>query len=217
MLEIADRSELTGRSPDKICPRCKKTTKEILEDRPNLSKVFWRKGICDPCFHKLKRKCRNKLIEKDSRFGKGFRIEMVISKTLRLKNCNIELDNFNSISDLYDPVKYKDIQVKSVQSSIRKASWNDKIYEYDVWHFPISLPEYDTYFAVCMSKDYQDIERIYTIPTEKLPMSAGLTIYKIPVNRSWHEDYRIDERQYNEIYHSINIDDCPVIKKELSA
>lgn len=212
MLEIVDANDIGGRSEKGRCLRCNKTIEEILIERPNLKKVFWRRGICDPCYHKLKRKCRNKEIEKDSNFGKGFRIEQVIAKVLDIKNCNIELDNFNSVFDLYDPVKYKEIQCRSTKPSIRKAKWREREYIYDVWHIPLGLPEYDTLIVTCMSIDYKNIDRMYAIPVDKLPESEGLTIYKEPKVRPWYEDYRIDEKPYNDVYHSMKIEDCPVIK-----
>lgn len=206
----------------RICFRCHSDTTYVSK---KTDVATWRNrkvnGIwdgknyyCDSCHHKLKRKCRNKDVEKDSRFGKGFRIEQVIAKTLGIKNCNIELDNFNLVFDLYDPIKYKDIQSRSAGPSIRKATWKDKEYFYDVWHLPIDLPEYDTFFAVCMSKGYDNIERMYAIPSEKLPISVGLTIYKDPNNKPWYEEFIIDEKPYNDIYHSMKIDDCPVIKND---
>lgn len=167
---------------------------------------------CNDCEHKMRRKCRNKLSEKDSNFGKGFIIEQVVSKTLGIYSCNLELDNFNAIFDLYDCNKYKDIQVRSTEPSIRKSSWKNKEYTYDVWHIPLGLPEYDTLFAVCMSEDYKNIDRMYIIPICRVPAARGLTIYKDPKTSPWYEDFRIDEKPYNDIYHSMKIDDCPVIK-----
>ncbi len=225
MIPIVDPSESNSKKDkliDRKCCRCGTTT--TYTDKKS-GVAAWRKRkingkwdgenyYCDSCHHKLKRKCRNKEIEKNSRQGKGFRIEQVIAKTLGIKNCNIELDNFNVGLDLYDPTKYKDIQSRSAEPSIRKSSWNGKIYEYDVWHFPIDPPEYDTYFAVCMTENYKDIERIYVIPADKLPVSAGLTIYKEPKNPAWYEKYRIDESPFNETYHSLKIEDCSVIANE---
>jgi hypothetical protein len=95
MLEIVNTNDVGGRNKYRSCLRCKKTTQEILRERPELKKVFWRKGICDPCFHKLKRKCRNKELPKDHRTAKGFRMEAVVAKTLGIKHCAIELDDFN--------------------------------------------------------------------------------------------------------------------------
>lgn len=204
------------------CFRCESTT-TYVDKRTGVA--AWRKRkikgkwdgenyYCDSCHHKLKRKCRNKELDKNSRQGKGFKVEQTIAKTLGIKKCNIELDNFNVGLDLYDHVKYKDIQCRSVQQSVRKSSWKGKIYEYDVWHFPIDMPEYDTLFVVCMSKDYKDIERIYAIPVDKLPTSAGFTIYKDPKSPAWYEEHRIDEKPFNDIYHSLNIEDCSVIKND---
>lgn len=213
---LVDTNDIGGRQKNRSCLRCNKTTEEILRERPTLKKVFWRKGICDPCFHKLKRKCRNKELPKDHRTAKGFRIEMVIGKVLGIKVCSIELDNFNSVFDLYDPIKYKEIQVRSCQYACRKtAYYNGKKYEYYTWHIPLDLlKEYDTLFAVCMTEGYKDIYRIYIIPVDKLPDTQGFDIYKDPKDHMWYEEYRVDEKPYNDMYHSMKIEDCPVIKND---
>lgn len=226
LVDIEDSKSRSDVLIGRKCFRCKSTTTFV---DPRTGVAAWRKRkikvdgkdvwdgknyYCDSCYHKLKRKCRNKELEKDSRKGKGYRVEQAIAKTLGIKNCNIELDNFNTIFDLYHPEKYKEIQSRSVQPSIRKAYWKCKIYEYDVWHFPVDLPEYDTLMAVCMSKDYEDIDRMYAIPVDKLSPSQGLTIYKDPKLPAWYEEFRIDEKPYNETYHSLSIEDCPVIKDD---
>jgi len=223
MLEVVDENEMNYVISGRLCFRCHSDTTYVSE---KTGVAAWRKrkinGIwdgenyyCDSCHHKLKRKCRNKLVEKDSNTGKGFRVEQVVAKALGLKNCNLELDDFNTVFDLYDPIKYKDIQVRSIGPSIRKATWNGREYIYDVCHFALNLPECDTFFAICMSKGYKDIERIYAIPVDKLPkdgLAKGMTIYKDPKFPAWYEQYRIDEKPFNEIYHSMKIDDCPIIK-----
>lgn len=210
-----------GRKKGIVCIRCKTSktftdpiTKKETWRRQTINNIWTGDYYCDSCYHKLKRKCRNKELEKDSKSGKGFRIEQVIAKTLGIKSCSIESDNFNSAFDLYDPIKYKEIQARSAKPSIRKATWNDKVYEYHVWHFALDLPEFDTIIVICMSEDYKNIERMYAIPVDKLPMAQGLTIYKDPKNRPWYEEYRIDEKPYNDTYHSMSIDNCEVIKND---
>lgn len=227
LVDIEDSKSKSDVLIGRKCFRCNSTTTFV---DPKTGKATWRKRkiqiddksvwdgknyYCDSCHHKLKRKWRNKGLEKDSRHGKGFRIEQVIAKTLGIKNCNVELDDFNTTFDLYDPVKYKDIQARSAKPSIRKASWKDQLYEYDVWHFGMDIPEFDTLMLVCMSEDYKDIVRIYAIPTDKLSFSQGITIYEDPKFPAWYEEFRIDEKPYNETYHSLSIEDCPVIKSNI--
>jgi len=173
---------------------------------------------CDSCHHKLMKKCRNKNIDKNCNFGKGFRVEQAIAKALEIKNCNIELDNFNSVFDLYDTIKYKEIQSRSVEPSIRKASWNGKEYKYDVWHIGLNIESYyDFLFAVCMSKNYTNIERLYVIPANDVPFARGMTIYKDPKFGDKYKTYKDDVLldKVRNAYHNLRIEDCPIIKNDI--
>ena len=220
MLNVIEESNAKNRTSGRECCRCKGID-TYVSDKTGVAAWYKKKinGIwdgvsyyCNDCEHKMRRKCRNKLSEKDSNFGKGFIIEQVVSKTLGICSCNLELDNFNSIFDLYDHNKYKDIQVRSTKPSVRNASWKNKEYKYDVWHVALGLPEYDTLFIVCMSEDYKNIERMYIIPIGRVPHANGFTIYKDPKVSPWYEDFRADEKPYNDVYHSMKVQNCPVIK-----
>lgn len=229
-IELVDDKDIGGRPEKRRCLRCKKTAEEILRERPSLKKVYWRKGICDPCFHKMGRKCRNKQVEKNSATGKGFRIEQVIAKTLDIKNCNLELDNFNVAFDLYDPIKYKKIQARSGQLKIVKRSWKNKdgsirSADYLAYQFSTDLErEYDNFFAVCMSEDYKDIDDVLIIPVDRLSFAERLYIYVENIEtgkkiKSQYEDCKLDKNGelFNKIrdtFHSMKIDDCPVIKDD---
>ena len=219
-IELVSDNDVGGkRDKYRRCLRCKKTIEEILQDRPNLKKVFWRKGICDSCFHKLKRKCRNKQIEKNSNIGKGFRIEQVVAKALDIENCNIKLDNFNTIFDLYDPVKYKDIQVKSTEIKLMVRTWikNDGTEgkrEYLGYNIHVNtLREFDYLFIVCMTSDYKDIDRVYTIPVDRLS-SERISIYVDLYCQ--YDDCRDEEllQKLRNVYHSMKIENCPIIKDD---
>lgn len=230
-IELVDDKDVDSRRhSERKCSRCNKTIKEILAERPNLKKVFWRKGICDPCFHKLKRKCRNKELDKDSNTGKGFRIEQTIAKALGIKNCNVELDNFNTVFDLYDPVKYKEIQVRSGQLKIVTKTWKNKdgsikSADYSCYYFAVDAwKEYDNFFAVCVSEEYKDIDDIFIIPVDRLPGSQGIYIYIENMEtgkkiNSQYEDCKLDKngelfKKIKDTYHSLKIDDCPIIKRD---
>lgn len=230
-IELVDDKDIGGRPEKRRCLRCKKTAEEILRERPNLSKVFWRKGYCDPCFHKMGRKCRNKGAEKNSATGKGFRIEQVVGKALEIKNCNLELDNFNAPLDLYDPVKYKKIQVRSAQLKVVKRSWKNKdgstrSADYIAYQFSSGFErEYDNFFVVCMSEGYKDIDDVFIIPVDRLPFAERIYIYIENIEtgkniKSQYEDCKLDKNGelFNKIrdtFHSMKIDDCPVIKNDV--
>ncbi len=132
--------------------------------------------------------------------GKGLIVEMVVAKVRRLKNINIETDNFNSQLDLSCDNEYGRPQIKG--PSLIGGIW--KV------HFG---PNFDHIWIVCMDKNRKNVKRIYIIPCCKLANSTVINIYEdwSRVTRGgskfeWVEEYRIDEfikDIYNDAYHSL--------------
>lgn len=54
-----------------------------------------------------------------------------------------------------------------------------------------------------MSKDRKNIERVYIFPKKEIIIRNGVTIYKNPTRAVWYEKYRVDEKPYNDAYHSL--------------
>lgn len=171
------------------------------------------KWLCDRCYKKydpnsynnivkLMRKHRNKQLDRYTSSGKDFIGEMIVANTLKLQNCNLELDNFNITFDLYDDVKYKKIQVK--YSSLR----------YGEWKFSGINEGFDTLFLLCMSKDYKNIERVYIFSKNDTGNRSCIKIIINPSRRAWYEDFRVDEEPYNSTYHNMKIEDCPVLRDD---
>ena len=66
-----------------------------------------------------------------------------------------------------------------------------------------------------MSKDWKDVDRIYIIPESEAKEGTSITISKNPYRGiPWYEKYRVDEKPYNEAYHSLSIEDCSVLKDD---
>ncbi len=49
-----------------------------------------------------------------------------------------------------------------------------------------------------------EIERIYIIPKNRIKV-ASMTIIKDSSREGWYEEFRTDEKYYNDMYHSIEI------------
>jgi hypothetical protein len=183
-LHMCDKKDCTGY----LCSRCY----QKYDQRSSGNK---RKSVA---------KCRNKLLEKSSSIGKGFIGEMIIARTLNFFNCNLELDNFGYCVDLYDPVLYKKIQVKT----------REPYYGSYTIHFGIEHNFY-TLFILCMDKDSKNVTRVYIIPESELYGITTVTIYDKTIRgiSKW-EKFRVDEKSYNEMYHSMKIENCKVLKDD---
>lgn len=166
--------------------------------------------ICQKCYDeqkyqengKLKAKSRNKELSKNSTSGKGFIGEQIWCKVRGVKNCNIELDNFHTPKDHSPDPEYGIVNTKT-------SKYNEK---YRYWSgFDIENDECDNFVLFCMNKEWTNIERTYIIPKKVVGNRTRITISKNTVN-SWYSKYQIDEKPYNEAYHSMNLKDCPVLK-----
>lgn len=171
--------------------------------------------LCDKCYKrdpnsyhgiiKSMADHRNKRLGKDSTTGKGFIGQQVIAKIFVAEDCNINTNNFHSIIDVYDSIKYKRIQVKTVSFS-----------EYGRWTIGHILYNFDTLIIICMSNDFKNIERVYIIPAQEIKNRniKSVSIYRsVYRNRKkpWYENFRVDQRPYNRILHNMKIEDCPVL------
>ena len=189
MLEIVDSismikgSRIQGKVP---CFRCRtndRYTFRYYDDEGNWTGKY----ICKNCHNKIKTDCRNRNLDPLSTVGKGFIGEMIIAKYLGLKNCNLELDNFNARFDISPDSGYKRIQVKT--PSLIGGKWKATIGK---------THNFDTVFIVCMDKNepWKDIKRMYIVPEEELHNDIQIDIYDDwpKIRRAkfeWIEKYRV--------------------------
>jgi len=172
--------------------------------------------ICRNCYsnenEKRKRLSRNKELPKDTTRGKGFIGEQIWCVTRGVKNCNIEADNFNYPFDHSPDSVYGIVQTK--------ISSLGKLYQYFYWVFakePFDVKgelkeKYDNIVLICMDIDWNNVERVYIIPYDVI---FKLKTISIPRDGdTWYEQYRVDEKPYNDVYHSMKIENCSVIKNE---
>ncbi len=201
--------ELDGKK--KICYKCGSVQSSRFYVHENVGGYLeWECNIChrdSPYSHNSARKSvanwRNKNVDPYSKDGKGFIGEMIVASTLSLKNCNIELDNFHAKFDVSPHDLYGKIQVKT--ATLIKNKWDFSKF---------TNIDFDTVFLVCMDGNipWKNVERIYAIPVYIATQRTGINIYKTTFENSWHKKFRIDEISYNNTFHNMKLENCPILK-----
>lgn len=174
---------------------------------------------CDEHEHKMRKKIRKGTLKSDSNTAKGDRTERAFEK-IGYRNCNKEKDDYNFPYDLYDPIRKLKIQVRSTEIKLWTKKWTkadgtEGVKIYSGWFIGLDTERnYDILFAVCITKDYLDIESVYIIPECRLPISLGFYIYNENVEshlsiKSQYDDC-IDEELLQKVrktYREILIED----------
>lgn len=130
----------TGR----ICDKCQKRIEYNIEGSyENVKKLRadWRNGNLDPL----------------SSIGKGFIGQQIISRTYKIDDCNLKMDNFNFYIDLTKDAKYGYGEVKIATLNIRDNWW--------IFNISMGQTSFDTLFLLCMDNNepWKNIERVYVI------------------------------------------------------
>lgn len=212
---------MTYYNKENICDICK-TNKLIPGNalREHNKNGDWTgRWLCKKCYDKYdpnsshsimkdRRDFRNNNLDPNVTTGKGYIFEQITVKVRGVSNLNIENDNFNSQLDHSKDPEYGVLQSKG-------AVYNPM---YGSWKFHVQNDqekEFDNLFAYCMSRDMKNVERVYIIPWEEVIKRKSISIIKNPSKGvQWYEKYRIDEKLYNDTYHNMSIDDCPVLRKK---
>lgn len=205
--EIAERRfEYNKRKKDillkgRICCKCKNTETYVNNSGTHVwysclcEEENCKEYLCNKCYRKLDRLCRNGLLSMSISIGMGIVGESSIAKTRKLKVLSIELDIFNYKFDHLPDAEYDIIQTKTKKPDI-----------YGNWHINFGIKHnFDTLFALCMSNDMKNVGRLYAIPEKELYGMLGITICGNPhpsIGSKW-ERFRINEKLYNDAYHSI--------------
>lgn len=196
------------------CSICNKTAKEILEERPNLNKVYWRKGICDPCFHKLNHKQYYRQYVGDRRTGnldpespqaKSDKFEYLTCEVFEVKNLNIENDNYCSpIDHSLHPV-LGILQTQGRFYSWDRHGWPGIDFRRD------QNKNFGHIIIWCVGED-GNIDRVYIFPKDIVKSKNEITIYKYDkegylYENGWYEKYRIRDKELlkraNELWNQI--------------
>ena len=206
---------LTDNNEENICKMCGNNKTSGNWHRHSKSGLY---PICKHCYDihdpnsynnimKVSTKSRNKELSKNSTKGKSFRTEQAILKTLGLENCNIEKNNFSYKCD----GNSDDFGMIQIKSSALEFGDGFKYYE---WKFDkIKLENCNTVFLVCMDKNYKNILRVYKISSEHIHIEYIRINPHTEIKWNWN-DFRIDEKPYNDTYHNMSIENCSVLKDE---
>lgn len=162
--------------------------------------------LCQKCYSHIDSDERMKSVahsrtgnlDRLSNHGKETIGEWISAKTLGVKDLNIENNRFREIVDLSIHSIYGMIDVKTCSFEI--------IYRY--WQANIKRRTFDSLLVLCMDgyDIWKNVERIYIIPKDKIRPSSNLKIYKNSVGEAmYYEQFMVDVRPYNDIYHSVNI------------
>lgn len=200
------------------CCKCGKgdlTSKTAIRGECLSEDLRW-KWVCQSCYKKhydkapdshnnlmkAMRKSRNKELSKDCTSGKGFIGEQIWCKARGVENCNIKKDNFTYKYDHSPDLEYGIVNTKIATI------------EMGAWHFT-PKGKYAHAVLFCMDKEWENVDRTYIIPEFEMKMRTSITITKNPIRGSqWYDKYRVDEKPYNNAYHNMNIEDCPILKND---
>ena len=174
-----------------LCPRC---VSDMKNSRRYLAN--WRIGNLDP----------------STPSGKGFIGQQIVAKTYGVDDCNLKMNNFSFYVDLFGHAEYGFVEVKIRTFDKKHGRWNIV-----GTYRELNDITYDTLFAVCMDEywPWKNVRRVYAIPWEVISHKTGFDIYQDPPKRAdpWYEEFRIDEKPFNDTYHNMKLDNCPVLRK----
>jgi len=178
-----------------LCNTCRMNTdkkKKYYKDRYNEIKY-----ITD---------CRNARINIKSEKCKGCIGAQICAITLGVGDLNIQMDNFTYYVDLSEHTKYGYCEVKTATFNPRDGRW---------YFNKIHKENFDYILLVCMDQywPWKNILRIYAIPSDMIMTSTTITIYDNPSRKTWYEESEMDEKPFNDTYHNMDINKCPVLRK----
>jgi len=174
------------------------------------SNWYYRNGLilCRKCYRNSKYKYGQ--LDPNSAIGFGFISQRVVAKTLGLKlkyDCNCRL-GFKSSYDLYDNIVYDYINVKGV-----------KIIN-NIWIFNFRNKEIpNTYICLGYDENKNNIKHVWIFkPNYDIILFDKITI---GISNSLKglkrvEQYEVDVKSYNDMYHSMSLKNCSVLKSELT-
>ncbi len=153
--------------------------------------------ICSACLPKITADRRNKNLNPDSPTEIGYITEILVAKFLDIKTC-FDITNFNYRSfDIYEHEDYGRINVKG-------ASLTN-----NGWYFHVNRKTVTSFFVLDSIK-IENIKRVYIIPND-VHISNNVHIY-ININDIDYEFFREDERPWDDLFHTLKLDECPVLR-----
>lgn len=174
---------------DKSCHKCGSDADKYTVKQYDNSGLWTGQYTCESCRHRDIAEFRNGHIQLNIGTSKGFLGDLIIAKILEVPACSIYLGDlrlpFGLIHGYYGIIGVK---IAKMSKGRWEFSSNGRI-------------SADTYFYLGFGEDYKNIEIVYIIPNEDMTHTNGrLYIHK---NSKKYLKYKVDEKQYNDIYHEI--------------
>lgn len=182
-----------------ICSNCgKKSIRWYYDENKN--------RYCSSCIRKQDYKYGN--LNPESAIGFAFISQRIVAKTLNINHdCNLEI-NFGHPYDLYD-INYGKIDVKCSKLLLNEGIW-------EIWSFKVDKKnKADYYIMLGFSRDKKEILKSWIIPTntEILNNKKSINIYNSEKGLLRFKEFEVDHKSFNTTYHSMSIDNCPVLRK----
>jgi len=168
----------------------------------------WRKDndgnyICSNCRSNINKKSerlwRMGLISRYIETGVGIVGQYIVAKTIGVDDLNIINDNLRQPVDLSEHSIYG-------MSDVKTATLADD----NRWTFGRVFNRCDTVFYLCMDRymPWKDVEMVCVAPCSLVFDSSSINILKGRIGK-WDilKKYRIDEKPFNDVYHSVDIPD----------
>lgn len=161
------------------------------------------------------RDSRTGKLDPNSTKAKGDIFQLITCKVRKVKDLNIENDNFCSPIDHSIDQELGIIQSKGAILSIKFTG----TLKYECWEFDTineCKKEFDNLLAYCMDKTNKNVIRLYIFPMNEVVMWTHISIYKNPRGIPWYEKYRIkDIDQYNDAYNEIYLQNLETKKNQI--
>ena len=148
-------------------------------------------------FRKMQAKFRKGNFSRFEILGRAVIGQWIAAKTLGLYDLNIHNNNFREPIDLSRHPDYGNIDVKI-------ATYNCA----NVQHrFHGIRQNFDNLLALCMDKyeQWKNVEMAYIIPVECINTENITIVKKVSSRKSKWDEFRIDEKPYNDMYRSVDI------------
>lgn len=164
--------------------------------------------ICHGCYMKHDYKYGN--LDKNSTMGTAFITRKIVFKKFNLDfKYDNNILNFSIPYDIYDKNKYG--KIKIISSSLR----NNK--DSSFWSFKIKKPKLvDFYILVGYTINKKNIKHVWIISSKSQILKNSKTINITDSRRglSRVKEFEVNANSYNKIYHSMSIDECPILRKD---
>lgn len=174
----------------------------------NCNKQDCTKWLCHTCYTRERqrlpdsqnntmksiRNIRTGNLDKEDEFAKGILVERAIVKERKLKNMNIEMDNFSFKFDTSPDTELGIIQIKSETLDMVERRWT----------FSIDIEQqFDSILLACLDEKRYNIDIVCIIPREYAIKRSGITVLKDQLREGWYNDFKVDPKPYNDAYHSL--------------